>query len=451
MANSAIDRNYTAICQKCGKVMKGLNFYKYRDGTPMELCKKCLTMHVDSFDESTFLWLLEKADVPYIKPEWDILRDRAFAKNPNKVNGMSVFGRYLSKMRLTQWRDYHWSDTEELSKNYLREVEANKEQFKEIKQKTEEILDKYKSGEVGELEFKTYVNSDIQNELYEENLLNQSESIDIEMERLRQVAEASRMKGANLMEASIQNNKPHLGNSPNVVGYDNAYNEDNFIPEELVDFAADLNEEDKVYLAMKWGRYYQPNEWVELEKKYNEMVESFDISDSDTEGTLIVICKTFLKMNQAIDAGDMDAFQKLSRVYDQLRKSSKFTAAQNKEANVDFVDSVGELVAYCEKNGGAIPKHEIDVNYDIVDKIIDDLKRYNKSLIYEDKALAHQIEEYIKKRELTEFRKKEGLDEDEFEDENQITDEEFLEHFQQVEEYKEEDELTIEKEKGEVE
>jgi hypothetical protein len=86
-------------------------------------------------------------------------------------------------------------------------------------------------------------------------------------------------------------------------------------------------------------------------------MNSFDIQDADSKNTLIFICKTYLKMNQAIDCGDVEGYQKLSRVYDALRKSAKFTAAQNKEEKADFIDSVGELVAYCEKNGGKIPRY----------------------------------------------------------------------------------------------
>jgi hypothetical protein len=48
---------------------------------------------------------------------------------------------------------------------------------------------------------------------------------------------------------------------------------------------------------MKWGTLYTPAEWVELEKKYTEMKASFDIQDSDTNSALILICKTYLKMN----------------------------------------------------------------------------------------------------------------------------------------------------------
>lgn len=64
------------------------------------------------------------------------------------------------------------------------------------------------------------------------------------------------------------------------------------------------------------------------------------------------------------------------------------------------MDCVGSIVAYCEKEGGKIPQYEIDVPYDIVDKIITDLKEYNKSLIYEDKALASEIERYLKNKEI---------------------------------------------------
>jgi hypothetical protein len=88
-------------------------FYTYKDGRKTELCKKCLTMHIDNFNPDTYLWLLEKMDVPYVPEEWNVLRDRAFEKNPN-LNGMSVFGKYLSKMKLKQWKDFSWADSERL-------------------------------------------------------------------------------------------------------------------------------------------------------------------------------------------------------------------------------------------------------------------------------------------------------------------------------------------------
>lgn len=390
-------------CIKCGRSMdENTQFYQHKDGSKTDMCKKCLTMHIDNFNPDTFLWILEKMDVPYIPEEWNTLRDRAFAKNPN-LTGMSVFGKYLSKMKLKQWKDFTWADSAKLQA--LNE-EKRQTAAKEIEQFEAEMKQKYENGEISEAQYKTMVSTETQNEqLY--------------------------------MQPSI----PAAADNPFA-------NPSQFIDEsELNDFSTDLSDDDRVYLAMKWGRLYKPAEWVELEKKYKDMEQSFDIQDADTINTLILICKTDLKMNQAIDCGDVEGFQKLSRVSDTLRKSAKFTAAQNKAEKNDFVDSVGELVAYCEKNGGQIPKYEIETPLDIIDKVIEDLKEYTRDLIYSDTTLAQQIENYIKKRENAEAMKRDrqeakekGLDVVEIEDED------YEEYYDDLEEQKKIDKESYEEE-----
>ncbi len=387
------------ICQKCGKAMDPGQFYTYKNGEKTEMCKKCLTMHIKPFEPDTFVWLLKKMDVPYLPEEWNTLRNRDFAKDPKKLSGMAIFGKYLSKMKLKQWKDYGWEDSEKLQNERLERLEREKEKDEEQKKFEQEMTEKFEKGEINEAQYKTLVSAEVQ---YASGLL------------------------ADSLPPPQQ---------------DNPYDENNFISEdELIDPSIDLTKEDKLYLAMKWGRLYKPNEWIELERKYNEMMNSFDIQDSDTIGTLILICKTYLKMNSAIDQGDLESYQKLSRVYDALRKSAKFTAAQNKAVRDQCVDSIGQLVAYCEKNGGQIPKYEIDTDLDIVDKVIKDLKDYTKSLIYEDTALSQQIENYIKKKEISdnmkkdrEEAKKKGLEEVE------ISEEDIQKHYERIEEEKNQD------------
>lgn len=57
MTINELDRIY---CSKCGKTLNKKQFYtsnnleKYPDGI-VPICKKCLTMHVDNFDSSTYL------------------------------------------------------------------------------------------------------------------------------------------------------------------------------------------------------------------------------------------------------------------------------------------------------------------------------------------------------------------------------------------------------------
>ena len=51
-------------CQKCGRIQKIDNFYTNKDGSKTDLCKQCLTMHIENFNPETILWLLEKMDIP---------------------------------------------------------------------------------------------------------------------------------------------------------------------------------------------------------------------------------------------------------------------------------------------------------------------------------------------------------------------------------------------------
>jgi len=344
-------------CQKCGKTMDENQFFTYKNGKKTELCKKCLTLHIDNFDESTYLWLIQKMDLPYIPQEWNKIRDMLYEKDPDKVTSQSVFGRYLSKMKLTQWRDpetkryYGWDDTEMLQAKY---AEAAAQHEEEVRQREEEAREKFEAGEISEAEYKTLTN--------------------VETRYTNPVAPPPGSINAEIKD-------PYMSE------------------DELVDIAADLTDQDKIDLAMKWGRLYKPAEWVELEKIYTEMKESFDIQDADSENTLILICKTNLKMNQALDIGDVDGFQKLSKVSESLRKSAKFTAAQNKDDKNDFVDSVGELVNMCEREG-FIPRYATDIPQDKVDLTLKDMNEYLHKLVTQDLGFGQQIEDSLKKIQI---------------------------------------------------
>lgn len=354
---AATDVKDKFYCKKCGKWMGENSFFTYKDGSKTEMCKECLTMHIDNFDESTYVWLLEKMDVPYIPAEWNILRDRIYEKDPSKLKSSSVFGRYLSKMKLKQWKQYGWKDTEMLQEQYKKDAEARAE---EAAAREAEAKERFEAGEISEAEYKTMLTATTQH------------------------AAAAAMAP--------------IGQTAQVPT--GAINENDYMSEDdLIDVAVDLTEDDKKFLAMKWGRLYKPNEWVELERIYNEMTESFDIQDADTVNTLILICKTNLKMNQSLDIGDVEGFQKLSKVSESLRKSAKFTAAQNKEQKNDFVDSVGELVAMCERDG-FIPRYATDIPQDKVDATLKDMNDYLHKLVTQDLGFGQQIEDALKKIQI---------------------------------------------------
>lgn len=382
------------LCQKCGKMLdEDTQFYTYKNGEKTEMCKKCLTMHIDNWDPSTYLWLLEKMDVPYVPVEWDVLRDRAFAKNPN-LNGMSVFGKYLSKMKLKQWKNYGWADSDRLQA--LNE-EKRSAQEAERAAFDAEIKEKFEAGEISEAEYKTMVSAQTQHEEY--------------------------------VNAPIM--------QPNTT-MDRYYDENtSIVNSQLDNSVAQLTSDDKIYLAMKWGALYKPQEWIELERSYEEMTNSFDIQDADTINTLILICKTNLKMNQALDCGDIEGFQKLSKVSESLRKSAKFTAAQNKEEKNDYVDCVGELVAMCEREG-YIPRFETDIPQDKVDLTLKDMKNYLYKLVTQDLGFGQQIEDALKKIQIQkEMAETETADPESDEEAIQgLKDAEIAEYYNSIEEQK---------------
>lgn len=403
-------------CQKCHKTMNDTQFYTYKNGDKTEMCKNCLTLHVNNFEPDTFLWLLEKMDVPYIPSEWNVLRDRDYAKDPNKIGGAAVFGKYLAKMKLKQWNKYGWADSEALQAEEKQKAEEHAES---VKAQEEWATEQFQNGEISEAEYKTLTSS------------------------LKQELDYTQGK--------IQREYAGAG-----IGYNGAPAEPNAIfseanymrPEDMPHPSEELTEDDKMYLVMKWGRLYSADEWVELERMYKEMENSFDIQDADTINALVLICKLNLKANQALDQGDYDGFAKLSRSLESMRKSAKFTAAQKKEEKADAVDCVGELVSMCEREG-FIPRYATDIPQDKVDVTLRDMNEYVQKLVTQDLGFGQQIEDALKKIQLQkEMQEKES---ELWAGEDTLSDEDYQAYFEEVEAQKERDLDTIESEEDKEE
>ncbi len=407
MTTTEPKKKYT--CVRCKKTMVETKFYTYKDGTKVEMCKDCLCAHVNNFEPDTFLWILEKMDVPWVPSEWNTLRDRAYQQDHKKIGGPAVLGRYLGKFKLKQWIDketgkpYTWADSERLQAEHSVVEELSEEDKAEEEARNQQLKEMFEKGEISEAEYRTLSST-----------------------------ESQQVEDAGMTFPGAETNPP---DALDMFGA-------NFMSEdELPDPAAELTNEDKIYLAMKWGRLYKPNEWVILEQKYEEMMNSFDIQDADSRNTLMLICKTDLKMNQAIDCGDIDGYQKLERVSGNLRKSAKFTAAQNKDKDNEQIDCVGALVAFCEREEGFIPNELVEVQQDMIDVSIKDTQKYLYNLVTKDLGFGQQIENYLKKIQL-EHDNMEAMENEEI---DEITDENIAEYYERIEEEKQEDAKVTEK------
>lgn len=391
----------SCYCEKCGKTMSEKEFYtsrnieKYPPDGKLRQCKKCMTMHVDNWDPETYKWILEEIDVPYVKEWWDDLLSDWLEKNDaSKITGLSILGKYLAKMRIKQYSNYRWADSEKIAEELM----------------AKKVVTMRAKGFTGE-------------------------EIEEQLSRDRTPAKPNEIAAGVRPEAQSTE-------------LDAILEEDDSLVEQLTD-------EDKLYLQMKWGRSYRADEWIKMEQLYVDMMASYDIQGAGHKDTLIMICKASLKANQCIDAGDIEGFQKMSKVYDQLMKSGKFQAVQNKSESGDFVDSVGEIVVMCEKDG-FIPRYHTDGPQDKADRTLQDLQDYTRTLVTEEANLGNMIEasmkEIMKDREresqtdVDDETLDEALEETLFSEdaEKVIRDEDYIDFKEQEEEQQEEDAELLE-------
>ena len=334
------------FCEKCKRTKNEDNFYtsndliKYPAGR-LNMCKDCITMHVDNWNPDTFLWILQECDVPYVPEEWNKLL-LSYGRDKASVTGTTIMGRYISKMKLKQFKQYRWKDTA-----YLQELAAHK---------IEEAMKR-----------QGYDIQEIDKAVAEAGLINKDEEENF--------------------------NAP----SPPPVYQDFEITEPNESDDDVI--VDSLTDEEKLALKIKWGKTYKPDEWIYLEKLYNDMMESYDIQSAGHIDTLKMICKTSLKTNQLLDMGDIDGAQKASKMYDMLMKSGKFTAAQNKTDSGNAVDSISELIAMCERDG-FFPRYYTDGPQDKVDRTLQDLQKYTRTLITEEMNLGNLIEGAVKQIQL---------------------------------------------------
>lgn len=379
----------TLYCKTCNRTMDEGQFYqtkrldKYPEGYLPE-CKKCLTRHVDNWRPETYTWILEEIDVPYIEEEWTTLLDR-YAKDPRKTTGMTILGRYLSKMRMKQFSNLTWADTERLRQ----EADAKKA----------EVMAR-----------QGYSGEEIENAISTGTMPEKPEDFKTAAE-------------TNAAPAPIDLMEPEFFND-------------------------DLTEEDKKYLTIKWGKTYRPYEWVQLEKLYQEMMAAFDIVTPAHEDYLKLICKTSLKAHQLIDLGDIEGFQKISKVYDTLMKSAKFTAAQNKAESGEYVSAIDEFILMCEREG-FIPRYYVDEPKDKPDETLADLRNYTHRLVTEEMNLGNLIESAARTmaREEAKEEDEDTTDIDDLDmtsiEEEVLSDGDFLEHYNFIEQQQAEDEETM--------
>ena len=418
-------------------------------------------------------------------------------KNPATFGPMSVIGTYLRTMNMDQYNNLKYADSEKINNEKFQQAKKEQQNIKGTSYDEEfenRLLESLKAGEISQAEYNTMSRKSVLDRINEkmrqgeeevasnpdsvldnkelevpENTVDSDEikknadvisaAKDVEQEFLAKKAEEEKKKKqpkeAEEPEPQVLDLMPDVASSLGVNPVENISNaplditgemQNDFIPDvariDEAQITESLTEDDIKYLSLKWGLLYKPSEWVKMEELYQKYAADYELS-TDREQVLKNICKTDLKMNQALDVGDIKTFKDLQGANDMLRKSGKFTDSQKQEEKKRDIDSIGELVAFVESKGGIIPRKDdpINVPQDKIDFIINDMKNYTDNLVKNELGLGNLIESYIKKLEENKAKSvdeiiAEGIKTDE---DNAVTDEEAADFQQfQIEEREEE-------------
>lgn len=470
MATSTIKKT----CGKCGRYRSVTYFYKSRSGEYADMCRDCLTMYVDNADPKTFKWILEDLDFPYVEKDWLQTCNREYLKNPGHFNPRSVLGPYLRQMRLV-YKGKGWADSDELNAINKAKEDATKQVQDDIDEEYEkDLLEKLESGEISEAQYDTLTKTKMDSAMKKLKTIpkftksatlaeidEKTGEVTFSEKQRKKLAKEARHTalrqsiaehGADDMEdlgdlLSSENSKKLAVETaesilPKDMGKEEALevrkaerevrkiqtkaaeNEEKLdilpnqvqktaIPQYTIneqEIVGELTPDDIKYLALKWGTSYKPAQWVRLEELYRKYESEYDLNIDRAE-VLKSICKTKFKMDEALDIEDIKGYKDLSAVYDQLRKSGKFTESQNVEQQKREIDSIGELVSYVETKGGIIPRFDDPQQepQDKIDFLINDIKNYINNLVRNELGLGSLIESYVEKLKSQEVKSAEEL------------------------------------------
>lgn len=274
-------------------------------------------MTIDDTDPSTFLPILKEINVPYIPSAWRELLVKKDPKSP------SIIGKYVSKMRLNQYKRYSWADSEELTKK-----------------ETEALLEAVRQ--------KTNNESEAQSEV--DNMLNFT---DIPSQKAPMNVDDGPSMSAGMYQL--------IGLTPETSKYH-------------------LTQKEIDELKVTWGRDYSEDDYMALEQQFHDMQSSYVINDPIAISNAKIICKMTLKMNKFLDIDDVESVSKISRQLDLFIKSANLAPVQQKDRQSSTF-AISQLAFMIEKEGGFIPQWDTSEPIDNIDMILKDMQDYTNSLI----------------------------------------------------------------------
>ena len=318
------------FCTCCKKTLDEKQFFKtsrtdkHPNGVLPE-CKTCITMRVDDTDPATFLPILKEIDAPYIPGEW---RGLLVKKTSNAA---SILGKYVSKMKLNQYKKYHWADSERL-----------------VAEETESLLSALRQ------------ESDTESEAEEK--LDQMMSFN-----------------------DIPNAKPKMQTMTTEPAVSSLYG----LTPETSKYG--LTQEEINDLKVKWGPDYSEDEFLQMEQLLQDMMEAYVIQDPIAVSNAKMICKMTMKMNKFLDIDDVQSSSAISRQLDTFIKTANLAPVQQKDRQ-HTTFAISQLAFLVEREGGFIPEYYVDSPNDKIDQVLRDMQEYTEYLVRGETNIAEMVE-----------------------------------------------------------
>lgn len=318
------------FCPCCRKTMQDKNFFKTNGTTKhpsgyLPECKTCVTMTVDDTDPSTFLPLLKELNLPYVPSAWRALLVKKTAKQG------SMFGKYVSAMRMNQYKGTTWLDSERL-----------------MEKETSALLEAVRQT----TDTETEAQEEVEKMLTYQDIAPTGIGMSID-------------GGNGVISASMHQ---LIGLTPETSQYG-------------------LTQEEINQLKVNWGKDYSEDDFLALEQLFTDMKSAYVINDPVALSNAKMICKMTLKMNKFLDIDDVESMSKISRQLDLFIKSANLAPVQQKDRQ-SATFAISQLAFLIEKEGGFIPQWDTSVPFDNIDMMLKDMQDYTQHLVMGENNIA---------------------------------------------------------------
>ncbi len=141
---------------------------------------------------------------------------------------------------------------------------------------------------------------------------------------------------------------------------------------------------------IKWGPGYTFNELINLESLFIHTLKANNVSNPIQIDAVKKACKMSIAIDQSITSRESKEINDLTRAYQGFVKIAKIDDLITASSE-DVISNVSELVDYIERSGFKF-KYYDNVERDIVDKSIDDIKLYIRRLVQDSTGLEVALE-----------------------------------------------------------